>query len=115
MGRRTVAAIGRSAAEDGGGDAQPGGGAGVAGLVFGVGDLAGDGAELGGDCRLGGVNAFEGVEDLVVLAAARGEHGDDVFDAGALDVGDVGLDRSTGGAGARRAPDALLEAAGQPR
>src|SRR5215207_6026162 len=79
----------RSATEDGRGDAQPGGGAGVAGLVFGVGDLAGDGAELGGDRRLGGVHTLEGVEDLVVLAPARGQHGDDVLDAGALDVGDV--------------------------
>src|SRR3954451_8995042 len=103
---------GLSGAKDGGGDAQPGGGAGVAGLVFGVGDLPGDGTELGGDRRLGGVDAFEGVEDLVVLAAARGEHGDDVLDAGALDVGDVGLHRAAGGAGARGASDALLEAAG---
>src|SRR3954466_4343914 len=70
---------GLSGAKDGGGDAQPGGGAGVAGLVFGVGDLAGDGPELGGNRRLGRVDAFEGVEDLVVLAAARGEHGDDVL------------------------------------
>ena len=62
-----------------------------------------------------GGDAFEGVEDLVVLAAARGEHGDDVFDAGALDVGDVGLHRAARGAGAGGAPDALLEAARQPR
>src|SRR4051794_19853787 len=103
---------GLSGAKDGGGDAQPGGGAGVAGLGFGVGDLAGDGAELGGDRRLGRGAAFEGVEDLVVLAAARGEHGDDVLDAGALDVGDVGLDRRTRRAGAGGASDALLRPLG---
>ena len=102
--RSRTAAPGSSGAEDGGGDAQPGGGAGVAGLVLGVGDLAGDGAELGGDRRRGGGYAFEGVEDLVVLAAARGEHGDDVFDAGALDVGDVGLHRATRGAGRAARP-----------
>ena len=50
-----------------------------------------------------------------MLAAARGENGDDVFDAGALDVGDVGLHRATRGAGAGGAPDALLEPARQPR
>src|SRR3954447_11226022 len=94
---------GLSGAKDGGGDAQPGGGAGVAGLVLGVGDLAGDGAELAGDRRLGRVDAFEGVEDLVVLAAARGEHRDDVFDAGALDVGDVGLHRAPRAAPGRAA------------
>jgi hypothetical protein len=33
----------------------------------------------------------EGVEDQVVLGAARGEHADDVLDAAAADVGDVGL------------------------
>ena len=75
-GTSNARSVGRGA-EDGGGDAQPGGGAGVAGLVVGVGDLAGDGAELGGDRGLAGGHAFEGVEDLVVLAAARGEHGDE--------------------------------------
>ena len=72
-------------------------------------------AELGGDGRVGGGDAFEGVEDLVVLAAARREHGDDVLDAGVADVGDVGLHPAARGAGAGGAADALLEAGRQPR
>jgi hypothetical protein len=72
-------------------------------------------AELGGDGGVGGLDALEGVQDLVVLAAARGPHGDDVLDAGAPDVGDVGLHPAACGAGPCRASDALLEPhGGQP-
>ena len=55
-----------------------------------------------------GVDALEAVEDLVVLGAARGEHGDDVLDPAAADVGDVGLHVRAGRAGPGRPADALL-------
>src|SRR4051794_9092902 len=58
LGWAPAAAGAWSGAEDGGGDAQAGGGGGVAGLVLAGGDLAGDRAELGGDRRLAGVDAF---------------------------------------------------------
>lgn len=57
-------------AEHTGRHAQLGGGPGVAGLVLVLGDLAGDLPELGGDGGIGGGDAFVGVEDLVVFAAA---------------------------------------------
>src|SRR5919108_843127 len=105
----------RSGAEDSGGDPQAGGGGGVAGLVLARGDLAGDRAELGGDRRLAGLDALERVEDQVVLCAARGEHADDVLEAAAADVGDVGLHVAGPRAGPGSAPDALLEAGLDPR
>src|SRR4051795_8133053 len=77
--RAAAARVPWSGAEDGGGDAQAGGRGGVAGLVLAGGGLAGDGAELGGESRLPGVDALEGVEDQVVLGSARGEHADDVL------------------------------------
>src|SRR5438270_375383 len=83
---------GWSAAEHAGRDPEPGGGGGVAGVVLAVGDLAGDLAELGRDGALGGFDAFEAVEDLVVLGAAGGKHRDDVLDPAPADVRDVGLD-----------------------
>jgi hypothetical protein len=54
------------------------------------------------------VDAFEAVEDLVVLGAAGGEHGDDVLDPAAADVGDVGLHVRASRPGSGRAADALL-------
>src|SRR4051794_2261562 len=105
---------GGSGAEDGGGDAQAGGGGGVAGLVLAGGDLGGDRAELGGDRRLGRGDALEGVEDQVVLGAARSEHADDVLEAAAADVGDVGLHVAGPRARSRGAPDALLESCMHP-
>ena len=45
---------------------------------------------------------------LVVLGAARGEDRDDVLDARAADVGDVGLHPAARGAGSGGAADALL-------
>src|SRR3954447_8669068 len=104
----------RSGAEDGGGDAQARGGGGVAGLVLAGGDLGGDRAELGGDRRLAGPDALERVEDQVVLGAARGEDADDVLEAAAADVGDVGLHVARPRAGPRGAPDALLKAGLHP-
>src|SRR3954451_6057767 len=83
---------GGSGAEDGGGDAQARGGGGVAGVGLAVRDLAGDRTELSGDRRLAGADALEGVEDQVMLGAARGQHADDVLDPPAPDVGDVGVD-----------------------
>ena len=71
-------------------------------------------AELGRDGALGGADALEAVEDLVVLGAAGGEHGDDVLDPAAADVRDVGLHVRAGGAGAGGTADPLLEARGQP-
>src|SRR3954447_7826942 len=105
----------RSGAEDGGGDAQARGGGGEAGLVLAGGDLGGDGAELGGDRRLAGLDTLERVEDQVVLGAARGEHADDVLEPAAADVGDVGLHVARARPGAGSAPDALLEAGLHPR
>src|SRR3954469_23362164 len=101
---------GGSGAEDGGGDAQPGGGGGEAGVVLAGGDLSGDRAELGGDRRLAGLNALEGVEDQVMLGAPGGEDADDVLDPAAADVGDVGVDVARARAGSRGSSDALLEA-----
>jgi hypothetical protein len=103
-----------SAAEDACRDPEAGGGGGEAGVVLAVGDLPGDLAELRGHGALGGMDALEAVEDLVVLGAAGGEHGDDMLDAAAADVGDVGLDVRSGGAGPGGAADALLQAARQP-
>src|SRR3954451_20116818 len=97
-------------AEDGGGDAQARGGGGVAGVGLAVGDLAGDRTELSGDRRLAGADALEGVEDQVMLGAARGQHADDVLDPPAPDVGDVGVDVASPRAGSGGASDALLEA-----
>src|SRR3954454_4656661 len=85
--RAAAARVPWSGAEDGGGDAQAGGRGGVAGLVLAGGNLAGDGAELGGDRGLAGLDAFEGVEDQVVLGAARGEHADHMLEPSAADVG----------------------------
>ena len=72
-------------------------------------------AELGGDGALGGADALEAVEDLVVLGAARGEHRDDVLDPAATDVRDVGLHVRAGGAGPGGPADPLLQAGRQPR
>src|SRR5512144_1795543 len=94
-----------SGAEDAGGDAQAGGGGLVAGLVLVVGDLAGDRAELGGDRRLVGGHAVEAVEHGVVFGASRCEDRDDVLDAGAADVGDVGVHPAARRAGAGGAAD----------
>src|SRR3954453_13857473 len=113
--RAAAARVLWSGAEDGGGDAQAGGGRGVSGLVLAGGDLAGDGAELVGDRGLAGLDAFEGVEDQVVLGASRGEDADDVFEPAAADVRDVGLHVAGARAGAGGAPDALLEAGLDPR
>src|SRR4051794_26195382 len=113
--RAAAARVGWSGAEDGGGDAQAGGGGGVAGLVLAGGDLVGDRAELGGDRRFAGLDAFEGVEGQVVLGPARGEHADDVLEAAAAGVGDVGLHVAAARAGPGGAPDALLEAGLDPR
>src|SRR3954449_4054728 len=104
-----------SAAEDGGRDAQARGGGGEAGVVLAVGDLGGDRAELRGDRRLAGPDALEGVEDQVVLGAARGEDADDVLDPAAADVGDVGVDVAGARPGSGGASDALLEAGLHPR
>src|SRR3954453_3437163 len=108
--RAAAARVPWSGAEDGRGDAQAGGRGGVAGFVLAGGDLTGDGAELGGDRGLAGLDALEGVEDQVVLGAARGEHADDVLDPGAAAVGDVGVDVAAPRAGSGGASDALLEA-----
>src|SRR3954451_3935968 len=105
---------GGSGAEDGGCDAQARGAGGVAGLVLAGGDLAGDRAELGGDRRLAGLDALERVEDQVVLGTAWGEEADDVLQAAAADVGDVGLHAARPRAGSGGTPDALLKAGLHP-
>jgi hypothetical protein len=54
------------------------------------------------------VDALEAVEDLVVLGAARGEHGDNVLDPAAPDVRDICLHVRPRRARPCRAADALL-------
>jgi hypothetical protein len=62
---------------------------GVARLGLVLGDLADDLTELRGDGRVRRRDPLVGVEDLVVLAAARREDRDDVGNPGASDVGDA--------------------------
>src|SRR3954452_9401896 len=68
------------------GDAELGRGPGVAGRVLVGGDVAGDLPELGRNRRVRSGDALVGVEDLVMLAAARGQERDDVRHAGVADV-----------------------------